>query len=47
MSNLMKGLHYLEFNFEDINSANELLANLLIYKPSENIPLVSIITGAN
>jgi hypothetical protein len=44
----MKGLYYVEFNFEDIDSDNQHLSYLLTYKPSEAIPLVNkiIITGA-
>ncbi len=44
-ANELKGLYYLDFNYEDIDSHNEKLSNLLVLRPLEVIPLVSINIG--
>jgi len=36
----MKKLHFLEFNYEDINAFNTNLSDQLTYKPGETIPHV-------
>ena len=39
-TNELKGQHYLEFAFEDIDSYNENLSGFLRTRPSEVVPLV-------